>query len=205
MMTKTISQKYQAEIKIQRSRFIAVLYPVQDAAEVRSLLLEHNHHYADATHNCYAYVLGAKQETTYYADAGEPSGTAGKPILNELLRNDLTNILAVVTRYFGGIKLGVKGLIEAYGEAVATVIAASELQELRIWKHLSVTCDYPSFEALKHKAEEWEAIISKVAYLEQVSFDLAIPEENWEPVLEIMDGYIRTSRLNYIQKDKGKI
>ncbi len=205
MMTKTISQKYQAEIKIQRSRFIATVYPVQDAAEIKNLLLEHHHLYADATHNCYAYVLGAKQETTYYADAGEPSGTAGKPILNELLRNDLTNILAVVTRYFGGIKLGVKGLIEAYGEAVATVIAASELQELRIWKHLSVTCDYPSFEALKHKAEEWEAIISKVAYLEQVSFDLAIPEENWEPVLEIMDGYIRTSRLNYIQKDKGKI
>ncbi|MBP7310624.1 MAG: YigZ family protein [Candidatus Cloacimonetes bacterium] len=204
-MTKTISQKYQAEIKIQRSRFIATVYPVQDAAEIKNLLLEHHHLYADATHNCYAYVLGAKQETTYYADAGEPSGTAGKPILNELLRNDLTNILAVVTRYFGGIKLGVKGLIEAYGEAVATVIAASELQELRIWKHLSVTCDYPSFEALKHKAEEWEAIISKVAYLEQVSFDLAIPEENWEPVLEIMDGYIRTSRLNYIQKDKGKI
>lgn len=205
MMTKTISQKYQAEIKIQRSRFIATVYPVQDAAEIKNLLLEHHHLYADATHNCYAYVLGAKQETTYYADAGEPSGTAGKPILNELLRNDLTNILAVVTRYYGGIKLGVKGLIEAYGEAVATVIAASELQELRIWKHLSVTCDYPSFEAIKHKAEEWEAIISKVAYLEQVSFDLAIPEENWEPVLEIMDGYIRTSRLNYIQKDKGKI
>ncbi len=204
-MMKVIAEKGQTEIKILRSRFIATLYPVQDAAEIRALLLEHNHLFADATHNCYAYILGAKQETTYYADAGEPSGTAGKPILNELLRNDLTNVLAVVTRYFGGIKLGVKGLIEAYGEAVANAIALAELSELKMFQHLAVECDYPCFEAIKHKAEEWAARISNVTYSESVSFELAIPEENLEVAMEIFYGYMRSSRLSYYQKDKGKI
>lgn len=202
-MAKTINEQRQTEIKILRSRFIATLYPVQNASEVKNLLLEHNQLYADATHNCYAYILGINQETTYYADAGEPSGTAGKPILNELLRHGLTNILAVVTRYFGGVKLGVKGLIEAYGEAVATALADAEITEMKNLHFLEVESDYQGFEALKHKATEWEASISDVTYAESVSCTLAIPDENLLAALEILDGYTHIFRLLYHKKQKG--
>lgn len=196
-MPYTIDKPVTAEIKILRSRFIATLYPVQDVAEVRSLLTEQNSQYADATHNCYAYVLGKNKETTYYADAGEPSGTAGKPILNELLRHDLSNVLAVVTRYFGGIKLGVKGLIEAYGAAVAEAISLAETKELRDTVQFSIQCDYPAFEALKHKAAEWEGEISKLAYTDNVAFLLSLPRIQELQLKEFMDGLARQNRLHY--------
>lgn len=200
-MPKTIGARYQTDIKILRSHFIATIYPAQSAAEIKSLLLEHNQLYSDATHNCYAYILGYKQETTYYADAGEPSGTAGKPILNELLRSGLTNVLAVVTRYYGGIKLGVKGLIDAYGEAVAMVIASAELVEVRNLINMAIECDYPTFESLKHKAEEWDTQALDIRYSDWVRFTLPIPDTALKAALKILDGYKRTNRLNYYQKE----
>ena len=196
-MPYTIDKPVTAEIKILRSRFIATLYPVQDVAAVRSLLTEHNSQYADATHNCYAYVLGKNKETTYYADAGEPSGTAGKPILNELLRHDLSNVLAVVTRYFGGVKLGVKGLIEAYGAAVAEAVSLAETKELRDTVQFSIQCDYPAFEAMKHKVAEWEGEISHLAYADTVAFLLILPRIQQLPLKEFMDGLARQNRLHY--------
>ena len=197
MMPFTIISPVTTEIKIMRSRFIATLYPVQDVAQVRSILTEHNATYADATHNCYAYVLGKKQETTYYADAGEPSGTAGKPMLNELLRHDLSNVLAVVTRYFGGIKLGVKGLIDAYGAAVAEAVSMAELRELKDLVYFRIECDYPAFEALKHKATEWEGEIGELVYTDKVAFTLSLPQAREVPMIEFMDGLLRQNRLHY--------
>lgn len=196
-MPFTIISPVTTEIKIMRSRFIATLYPVQDVAQVRSILTEHNATYVDATHNCYAYVLGKKQETTYYADAGEPSGTAGKPMLNELLRHDLSNVLAVVTRYFGGIKLGVKGLIDAYGAAVAEAVSMAELRELKDLVYFRIECDYPAFEALKHKAAEWEGEIGELVYADKVAFTLSLPQAREVPMIEFMDGLLRQNRLHY--------
>jgi len=196
---KTIIYPGANEIKIQRSRFIACLYPVANPDEARKHLSEHAKQYADATHNCYAYICGFNGEVTYYSDAGEPGGTAGKPILNVLLRAELTNILAVVTRYYGGIKLGVKGLIEAYGSSVEAAVQMVELVIARQMINYEVTCDYSSFEHLKHKATELQGSIIDVHYGQSVSSKLSIPAENNLIFIEILDGYRTQSRLDYKQ------
>ena len=177
-MALTIKEPASAELKILRSQFICALYPVESPEEARLQLGEHNQLYSDATHNCYAYICGFNQETSYYSDAGEPGGTAGKPILNALLRHQLTNILAVVTRYYGGIKLGVKGLIEAYGAAVEEGVYRSELVTARKFISITQSCEYSAFASLKHKAAELEAEFSQVEYARKVSFVISVPSEN---------------------------
>ncbi|PKN74098.1 MAG: elongation factor [Candidatus Cloacimonetes bacterium HGW-Cloacimonetes-3] len=200
MMYYMLKSTVNAEIKILRSQFIAMLYPVSNSEEARNALSEHTKRYADATHNCYAYLCGMNQETSYYADAGEPGGTAGKPILNAMLRHNLTNTLAVVTRYYGGIKLGVKGLIDAYGEAVEAAIAIAELIPAREYQEFVVSCDYHVFDSLKYKAQELEASISEIEYAVEICLVLSVPCEHVSRTLEFLDGYAQHSRLNYKQK-----
>ncbi len=199
----TINQSVTTELKILRSRFITCLYPSAGVEEARKHLSDHTKQYADASHNCYAYICGLKGETSYYSDAGEPGGTAGKPILNALLRAEMTNVLAVVTRYYGGIKLGVKGLIEAYGKAVETAIQTAELVIARQLVHYSVKCDYPCYEHLKHKIAEFNAILGEIQFGQSVSFVLSIPDESKLALQEILDGYRTQSRLDYLQTNKG--
>ncbi|MCK9309187.1 MAG: YigZ family protein [Candidatus Cloacimonetes bacterium] len=200
MMYFAIKAKVSSEIKILRSQFIAVLYPVANVEEARVQLNEHIKDYSNATHNCYAYLCGTNQETSYYSDAGEPGGTAGKPMLNAMLRHELTNTLAVVTRYYGGIKLGVKGLIDAYGEAVEEAIKMAELIPARDYVSYLVSCDYQTFESLKYKCKELEAILSDAQYASQVSFILELPIEAKDTLVEILDGYATQSRLLYKEK-----
>ncbi|MCK9310543.1 MAG: YigZ family protein [Candidatus Cloacimonetes bacterium] len=196
-MFYTIKTKVSSEIKILRSQFIAVLYPVANVEEARTQLNEHIKEYSNATHNCYAYLCGTNQETSYYSDAGEPGGTAGKPMLNTMLRHELTNTLAVVTRYYGGIKLGVKGLIDAYGEAVEEAVKLAELIPARDYVSYLLRCDYQTFESFKHKARELEASFSDAEFASQVSISIEVPCEMQDRLLEILDGYATQSRLSY--------
>jgi uncharacterized YigZ family protein len=110
-----------AEVKIKRSLFVGRLCPCRDKEEVRSILAEVESNHRGATHHCWAYRMGPEPETEYSSDGGEPAGTAGKPILSAVRQSDMFNLMVVVTRYFGGIKLGVRGLIEAYGQTAASV------------------------------------------------------------------------------------
>lgn len=114
---KTIECRAQGVYKDRGSRFIAVAYPVNTEAMAKQILAEVRSQYHDACHHCYAYMIGADRQTYRSCDDGEPSGTAGKPILNKILSKDLTNIFVVVVRYFGGTLLGVPGLINAYKNA----------------------------------------------------------------------------------------
>ena len=114
------------EERIRRSRFIACLAPCRDEAGCRGFLNDIHAAHRDATHNCWAYLLGPHPTTEYCSDDGEPSGTAGRPILGAVRRSGMVNVMVVVTRYFGGVKLGVRGLIEAYGLAAERVLAAAE-------------------------------------------------------------------------------
>lgn len=197
----TLTDTVQTEIKILRSRFIATLYPAANPEIARQLLNEHNQRYADATHNCYAYICGLKQETSYYSDAGEPGGTAGKPILNALLRHELTNVLAVVTRYYGGVKLGVKGLIEAYGEAVETAVQIAELIEAKELVYITLNCEYQILEIIKHRISELKGECCEAVYAERVMLKAAIPSEVKENFLEFLYGYQSQSRLDYLLEE----
>ncbi|MEF3694832.1 MAG: YigZ family protein [Candidatus Cloacimonadota bacterium] len=185
--------------KIQRSEFICVLYPVTSSEEIRGALSRHQKEYATATHNCYAYVLGENQSTRYYSDAGEPAGTAGKPILNALLRGELTNTLAVVTRYYGGIKLGVKGLIEAYGGVTGATIELAEKTVYRETSRLELSCDYPCFELVQRYSHAHEIALGEAEYALEVKFCLQCPTDSLDNLKQFLDGLSRQHVLNYRQ------
>jgi len=117
------SRDHDIEYKIRKSRFIAHLRVTRTEKEARTIIREISSDFRDASHNCWAYRLGYDPMTEYFSDAGEPSGTAGKPILTSIQKKALSDTLIVVTRYFGGIKLGVRGLIDAYGTVSSMVIS----------------------------------------------------------------------------------
>ena len=126
---KTVEAVAEGLYKEKGSRFIAYIYPVVDEEEIKSIISEIKVKYYDARHHCYAYCLGVDKQRFRANDDGEPSSTAGKPILGQITSHDLTNVLIVVIRYFGGIKLGVSGLIQAYKEAAADAIRNARIVE----------------------------------------------------------------------------
>ena len=125
----TVENPAEGSYKDKGSRFLAFIYPVQSENEVKDILTSLKTKYHDARHHCYAYALGLHRDTFRAVDDGEPSSTAGKPILGQIIANNLTNVLIVVVRYFGGIKLGVPGLIQAYRQASADAIAHAAIVE----------------------------------------------------------------------------
>ena len=138
----TISAPAEAIYKEKSSKFLTYAYPVHSEEEIRELLDALRKRYYDATHHCYAWRLGPHGEQFRSNDDGEPSGTAGKPILGQLLSNSLTNCLIVVIRYFGGTKLGVPGLIAAYKESAAEVIAEAEIIEQTVDTYFTIEFPY---------------------------------------------------------------
>ncbi len=139
---KTISKPAESNFRDHASKFIGFLYPVRSEEEIKLLLSELKKQFYDATHHCYAYRLGPKGEIFRANDDGEPSGTAGKPILNQLLSAEVTNILAVVVRYYGGTKLGVPGLINAYKEATKEALSAATFIEETVNNQFEVCFEY---------------------------------------------------------------
>ena len=137
----TVDGPAEAASRERSSKFLAYIYPVRTEEEIRERLDALRKRYYDATHHCYAWRLGPRGEAFRANDDGEPSGTAGKPILGQLLSNDITDCLVVVVRYFGGTKLGVPGLIAAYRESAAEAIAAAEIVELTVDR--TVRVDFP--------------------------------------------------------------
>ena len=122
---RTICQPGEVEHIIKKSRFIGAAYPVQTVEEALSLLETIRKRYWDATHNCYAYIIGENGEQKRFSDDGEPQGTAGMPMLDVLQKKDVTNLLVVVTRYFGGTLLGAGGLVRAYAGAAGAAVDAA--------------------------------------------------------------------------------
>ena len=138
----------------KRSKFLAFAFPVSTVEEVKTILAEYQKKYYDARHVCYAYMLGADRLEFRANDNGEPSGTAGKPILGQINSNNLTNILILVVRYFGGIKLGTSGLIVAYRAAAAEAIAAAEIVEKTVDETISFAFEFPMMNAVMRIVKE---------------------------------------------------
>lgn len=140
---KTIEGQSEAVYTEKRSKFIAIAIPVRTLTEVKAHLEEYQKKYYDARHVCYAYMLGAERKEFRANDNGEPSGTAGKPILGQINSNELTDILIIVVRYFGGIKLGTSGLIVAYRTAAAQAIAEGAIIEKTVDQDVKIIFEYP--------------------------------------------------------------
>lgn len=135
-----IGEGYYSE---KRSKFLAFSHHVETVDQIKSILSEYRKKYYDARHVCYAYVLGNDRDDFRSNDDGEPSSTAGKPILGQINSNELTNILIIVVRYYGGVNLGTSGLITAYREAAADAISNSEIIEKLVEETISYSFTYP--------------------------------------------------------------
>lgn len=138
----TLAAPAQGLYKEKGSKFIAFAYPVENEAQIKEHIEALRKEYYDARHHCYAYVLGNKQEIYRLNDDGEPSSTAGKPIYGQILSAGLTNILVVVVRYFGGIKLGTSGLITAYKTATADALARASIQQKVVMRQYELHFPY---------------------------------------------------------------
>jgi uncharacterized YigZ family protein len=150
----TIKQLAEGSYSEKRSRFIAYAVPVKTVDEVKNLLDKYRKQYYEAHHVCWAYMLGAERKEFRANDEGEPSSTAGKPILGQINSNGLTDILVVVIRYFGGIELGTSGLIAAYRTAAATAIASAEIVECTVDEAIHIVFEYPYLNAVMRVVKE---------------------------------------------------
>lgn len=139
---RTIASPSEAVFTDRRSRFLAFAHPVRTADEARQLVKQYSKEYYDARHVCFAYMLGAGRAEFLANDNGEPSGTAGRPILGQINSAEVTDIIILVVRYFGGIKLGTPGLIAAYKEAARLVLENAEIVERHEMARLTVTFPY---------------------------------------------------------------
>jgi len=161
---KTIASASKAIYTDKRSKFIAYAIPVQSVEEIKTELERLRKEYYDARHVCWAYMLGAERKEFRANDDGEPSGTAGKPILGQINSNELTNILIAVVRYFGGIKLGTSGLIVAYREAASEVITEAEIIEKTVDCRISFVFEYPFMNDVMKIVKDLSPVILDQSY-----------------------------------------
>lgn len=156
------------EIIIQKSRFIGYVKRVETENEAQDFINEMKKKHYDATHNCSAYLIGEQDEIQKANDDGEPSGTAGFPMLEVLKKQNLKNTAVVVTRYFGGIKLGAGGLIRAYGTTTSEAIKSTGIVKRELMQGFSVTVEYPLLGTLENELRNSKYIIEDINYLEKV-------------------------------------
>ena len=151
---KTITDRAEGYYTEKRSKFISYAVPVRSVEEVKEELAKYRKEYYDARHVCWAYMLGPDRKTFRANDDGEPSSTAGKPILGQINSNELTDILILIIRYFGGIELGTSGLIVAYRTAAAEAIAAATIEERTVDEDITVVFEYPYLNSIMRIVKE---------------------------------------------------
>lgn len=159
---RTIEGIVKAEHIVMRSKFIAQAFPVETIDEVNNILLEVNKTYSDATHNCFAYVIGLDRNIYKYSDDGEPTGTAGKPIFQTIHNFNLTDILVIVTRYFGGVKLGASGLVRAYSNATKLVLEKAHIIEKPNERCLTLETSFNDYKRLKPFVQNQMNLIEEI-------------------------------------------
>lgn len=180
----TIESPAEAASRERSSKFISYIHPVQSEAEIRAILDTLRKRHFDATHHCYAWRLGPRGEQFRTNDDGEPSGTAGKPILGQLLSNDITDCLVVVVRYFGGTKLGVPGLIAAYRESTAEAIAAARIVERTVDRTVRVDFPYVAMNGIMRVIKEEQPAIRTQSFDNLCTIELSIRESRAETLIE---------------------
>lgn len=168
----------QGEITEKKSRFIATVRPVESEDEAVSFINETKKKHWDARHNCSAFVIGKRQELTRCSDDGEPAGTAGRPMLDVLLKENIHNAAVVVTRYFGGVLLGTGGLVRAYQQATKAGLSASEIIEKKEGAVLFIRTDYTGIGRLQYLLAQEKITVMDTAYEADVLVKAVIPEND---------------------------
>lgn len=181
---KVVYEGGQDEIVEKKSRFIATVRPVETEEEAVAFINEMKKKYWDAKHNCSAFVIGERQEFNRCSDDGEPAQTAGRPMLDVLLREGITNVAVVVTRYFGGVLLGTGGLVRAYQEATKAGLNASKIIVKQKGKRLSVQTDYTGLGKLQYLFASENITLEETEYTENVTIHAVISEESTESIIK---------------------
>ena len=171
----TIAKQAEAEIVEKRSRFIATVKPVKTEEEALAFLAELRQTYWNATHNVYEYII-EENNLMRYSDDGEPGGTAGLPVLDMLKKEGLTNLIVVVTRYFGGVLLGTGGLVHAYSKSAKAGVAAAGLLDMILCRKITLTCAYTLLGKLQNLLSQHPNVIQEEAvYTDMVELPLYLP------------------------------
>ncbi len=194
----TVKGSHEVLLKERGSKFLAFIFPVYSEAEIKEQLLQLKKIHPTANHHCYAWRLGADKAAFRANDDGEPANTAGKPILGQIQAKDLTNVLIVVVRYFGGTLLGVGGLISAYRTAAAQVIAGADVFEKYILFEYKIDFNEESINLVMRILKENDAKILAHTYEENNSIVFQIKKRNSDKLeKDIKDLY--TTKLNYLK------
>ena len=176
----TIYQNGEHQIEIKKSKFICHLFRIENEEQAKEYIAKIKKEHYKANHNCSAYMLGENFEIQRSSDDGEPSGTAGVPMLEVLKKNQLQNTLAIVTRYFGGIKLGAGGLIRAYSTSVSEALKEIGIVQGKLQQILDIIIDYPQLGKLQNYLENEQIAIQEIDYLEQITVKVAIDINQFE-------------------------
>ena len=172
----------QDEFVEKKSRFIGRVWPVETEAEALEKIQEMKKQHYDATHNCWAYVI--KDGPLRFSDVGEPGGTAGNPMMQVLQRENLYNVVCVVTRYFGGILLGAGGLVRAYTKGAKIAIDAAGKSMKRVWSVLYVPCPYSYYERMKLEIEAFDGVLRDTQFGAEVELEILIAQPKAQAFLD---------------------
>lgn len=189
---RTIQKSGQWEQEIKKSRFICSMARATSESVAQDFIEAIQKEHWKANHNCTAMIIGKKSEIQRFSDNGEPSGTAGIPMLEVLKKQQLVNVVAVVTRYFGGTKLGSGGLIRAYTSSVSQTIQSLGIVEKQLQQKVFITIDYPLFEKVQHFLEQNDHQIQETQFLEQVTLTLttADPDRLEKQLIDLLSAQL---------------
>jgi uncharacterized YigZ family protein len=177
---RTIFKNEEEEIIINKSRFIGYSSFVENEEQAQAFIQKIKEKHRDATHNVYAYIIGENFNIQRYSDDGEPSGTAGIPMLNYLKSIEITNIVVVCTRYFGGIKLGTGGLARAYSKSAKSVVEKSKIVESKPFNEVNIELDYGILGKIENYIQNAKLYIKNKNFEEKVIITLLLPDEELE-------------------------
>lgn len=193
---RTIAKAVESEINVKKSQFICHLFPTKTKKESKEIILKVNEQYSDATHNCTAYIVSDGEG---FDDDGEPGGTAGKPMINVLRKNDLHNVTAIVTRYFGGIKLGAGGLVRAYSKSVLEAINEAEILEVELYDVYTLIFEYSDIKLVDGEVRNNNLEVTNKDYSDKVTYDVV--SKDFRDIEKIFEKYSGKITANFKNKE----
>ena len=193
---KTIAKAVESEINVKKSQFICHLFPTKTKKESKEIIIKVNEKYSDATHNCTAYIVSDGEG---FDDDGEPGGTAGKPMINVLRKNDLHNVTAVVTRYFGGVKLGAGGLVRAYSKSVLEAINEAEILEVELYDVYTLIFEYSEIKTVDGEVRTNNLEVINKDYSDKVSYDVV--SKDFRDIEKIFEKYTNKIIVEFKNKE----
>lgn len=203
-MFNTISDNVSSELIEKKSKFIANAFQVKNKQEAENRINEISKEYFDAKHNCYAYIINdGKNIIEKMSDNGEPSGTAGMPILNVIKKRNLQNVLVIVTRYFGGILLGTGGLTRAYSGVTTQCIDKANIIKMDFGIQYQICTTYNDFKNMKYELEKNQIQIENIEYGEKIRIIFNVPNNKENDLKNIIENSEKLEKNIYVQLDKS--